>query len=374
MRATLEDATLVRDAGRFVWLELDFDKPGNQAFIRAHRVTYTPTLLVLDPANERATATQLGGLKLAELRQFLDRGERGVKGSAKTPADAALGRADALSGRGQLADAVAAYREALRLAKPGWPEHDQALASLALSLMTARESEACADLAVAEAPAMQRGPAFASVVRSGFASAGMGGAAPWAAAARKVLEPLAAEAVALPSTMRDDRFQLYQNLMSAAQTRGDKAAVGRWGRQWLSEIDATKPADDDERSALDIARVDAASEMEAPDRVLAALVASEKAMPKNYNASLRLAQVEVDAKRYNDALAACDRGLLSVTGPIGRTWLLETKADAFLGKGNQAAARRALEDALRAAQTIGTKASRDNNVRKVSARIRDEEK
>ena len=57
MKATLQDAALTRDAGRFVWLELDFDKPGNQAFLARHGVAYTPTLMVLDPADERATAT-----------------------------------------------------------------------------------------------------------------------------------------------------------------------------------------------------------------------------------------------------------------------------------------------------------------------------
>jgi hypothetical protein len=57
----------------------------------------------------------------------------------------------------------------------------------------------------------------------------------------------------------------------------------------LAEVDATPPRGDDERSALDIARVDAARVMNTPLRVLPALVASEKAMPNNFNASLRVA-------------------------------------------------------------------------------------
>ena len=32
MRDTLADASLARYAGQFVWLELDFDKPENEAF------------------------------------------------------------------------------------------------------------------------------------------------------------------------------------------------------------------------------------------------------------------------------------------------------------------------------------------------------
>jgi tetratricopeptide (TPR) repeat protein len=321
MKATLADAALMRDAGRFVWLELDFDKPANQAFLARHGVRYTPTLLVLDPATERATATNYGGLSVADLRQFLDRG-------------------------------------------------GQSLPSLARALVIRKEYRKAAEMAEAEAPKLPRDSAFASVVLSGLMSANVGGAEPWAVAARRKLEPLAAEGTAMPSALRDERFQLHQQLMYAADLRGDKAAVTRWGERWLAFIDATKPVNDDERSALDIARVDAASEMDQPARVIPALMASERAMPANYNASLRLAQMLVAAKRYDETLAACDRGLAHVSGPIGRSWLLRTKAEAFIGKGDRAAAHRALSEALQAAQKIGTKDSRENNVRRISEEIK----
>jgi predicted Zn-dependent protease len=106
-----------------------------------------------------------------------------------------------------------------------------------------------------------------------------------------------------------------------------------------------------------------------PSRVLPALMASERAMPDNYNASLRLAQMAVEAKRYDDAAAACDRGLRHVTGPVGRTWLLRTKADALTGKGDAAAAREVLEEGLRAARAIGVKSMRDRNVELISRAI-----
>jgi predicted negative regulator of RcsB-dependent stress response len=354
MKATLADAALMRDAGRFVWLELDFDKPVNQAFLARHGVRYTPTLFVLDPADERATATNFGGLTLAELQQFLDRGERGVNQKAST----ALARGDALLGVGKVAEAAAAYREA------------HALPSLTRTLVAARQYREVAAIVEAEAPKMPRDSAFASVVLSGLMSANMGRSEPWAIAARKKLEPLAVEGAAMRSALRDNRFQLYQQLMVAADQRGDKAALAQWGERWLAYIDATKPANDDERSALDIARVDAASEMEQPARVIPALIASERAMPANYNASFRLAQMLVAAKRYDETLAACDRGLAHVSGPIGRSWLLRTKAEAFAGKGDGAAAHRALEEALQNAQKIGTKESRENNVRRISEEIK----
>ncbi len=366
MRETLADGSLARQAGRFVWLELDFDKPGNQAFVVGRDVEYTPSLYILDPADETAAATHVGGMTLPELYRFLDRGERGVRQRPQRAPDAALARGDALLGRGRPADAAAAYREALRLAAPGSPERARALSALASALLTGRDWQACAETAAAEAPGMARDPAFASVVRTGLSCAGQGGAAPWAEATWKALVPLAEEAVALPAALRDDRFQIYQQLMDSAKERGDSATLTRWGARWLEEIEAATPASDDERTALDVARVDAVSLLGTPERALTALAASERAMPTNYNASLRLAQTAAAAGRYDDALAACDRGLVHATGPIGRTWLLETKAEALAGKGAAAAARRVLQEALRSARAIGSVHVRDHNLQRIT--------
>jgi tetratricopeptide (TPR) repeat protein len=213
---------------------------------------------------------------------------------------------------------------------------------------------------------MPRGEAFGQVVLAGLMCSNQGGAAAWAAAARGTLEPLALEGAALPAVLRDHRFQLYQQLMRAAEIRGDSASVTRLGHRWLDDIDAIVPRDDDERSALDIARVDAASDLGEPERVLPALLASERAMPENYNASLRLAQMLVAAKRYDDALAACERGLVHATGPVGRTWLLKTKFNALAGKGDLVAGRRVLDEALVSAREIANAQNRDGNIRSIT--------
>jgi tetratricopeptide (TPR) repeat protein len=239
--------------------------------------------------------------------------------------------------------------------------------------MMNRQSQACAETATTEAPQMTRGQVFARVVLSGVTCVNQGKSAPWAQSAFKTLEPLAVEAIALPATLRDHRFQLYQQLMYNAEVRGDRGTVSRWGERWLNELDATKPANDDERSALDVARVDAASVLGDPLRVLPALIASEQAMPNNYNASLRLAQMANEAKQYNQAIAACKRGLAHVSGPIGRTWLLQTEAEALSGKGQSVEAKRALEAALRSARLIGVKASRERNIGVISKALKEME-
>ena len=326
----------------------------------------TPTLFVLDPADERAAATHVGGLSLAELRRFLDRGAHEVATRATSPADAALARGDADLARGRLDDAAAGYRGALRAGGPAWPGRERALAQLTMVLDAKREAQAAATLAASEAPRMSRSPEFARVVRSGLAPALGGGEASWAVAARKTLVPLAAEAVEIPGVDRDTRFQTYRALAWAAQQRGDSTTAARWGLRWQHEIDAIVPKSDDERTGLDIARVEASDVVPDPAHFIPALEASERAMPTSYVASLRLAQLLLDLERRDEAIAACDRGLSKVEGPLGKTWLLELKARALIGKGDRAGAQRVLVEARQSAAAINTQGNRESNLRTIS--------
>jgi hypothetical protein len=123
-----------------------------------------------------------------------------------------------------------------------------------------------------------------------------------------------------------------------------------------------------------LGRPRAASEIDEPQRVLPALVQSERAMPNNYNASLRHAQMATAAGHYDEALAACDRGLAHVTGPVGRTWLLKTKVNALAGKGDQAGARRVLERALVSARAINNKRNGDGNIQRITQVIAEMDK
>jgi tetratricopeptide (TPR) repeat protein len=109
--------------------------------------------------------------------------------------------------------------------------------------------------------------------------------------------------------------------------------------------------------------------MQQPARVIPALLQSQRAMPSNYNASLRLAQMEQDAKRHDDAIADCDRGLAQSPGPLARSWLLRVKADSLLALNERAAARAALDEALKSAESIGANRSREINIAAIRKEI-----
>jgi len=368
MRDTLTDPRLARYAGQFVWLELNFDRPENQDFLMRHAVLNTPSFFIIDPVSGRVMATQVTAMTFNELTAFLERAETAITRN-RAPADIVYSEADALLAANKLADATTAFRRALSIGGKSWAQRDEAIGSLTWALKSNQQWQECAATAVGEAPHMERGASFGKLVLAGIMCVYQGGSDEWTKSVREILEPLAEEAVVLPAIARDHRFELYQNLMMLADTRNDKKRVAILGDRWLGELDATKPKNDDERSALDIARVDVESILGDPGRVLPALAESERAMPTNFNASLRLAQMEILAKQLDDAIGACNRGLAHTTGPLGRSWLLQIQADALLQKGDTKAGRLALEKALREAEHISVTGPRRNNVARIRKRL-----
>jgi tetratricopeptide (TPR) repeat protein len=363
----LAHADLAGYAGQFVWLELNFDKPENQAFFSQFAADATPTFFIVNP-EEKVIASQTGAMSLAELLQFPDRGISNTAATGQNPADLALERGDTLAAS-RPAEASEAYREALRVAPAAWPRRKLAEASLAEALESAEKWQECAETAASEAANMKLDVQFSRTVLAGIWCVVRGGAAPWSPAAAEKLAPLTKEALAMSTTVRDHRDKLYRALMYLALSRNDRTQAAEWGDKWLAELDSIRPASEEERSAVDIARVEAIETYGDPERILPALQASERAMPRNYNASLRLAQMENAARHYDDAIAACDRGLRRQPGALGRSWLLQTKADALTQKGRLAEARSAFTQALEAAKAIPNPKSREHNIKMIRQRL-----
>jgi len=75
---------------------------------------------------------------------------------------------------------------------------------------------------------------------------------------------------------------------------------------------------DDERSALDIARVEKIQAYGDPARILPALIPVRAGDANNYIASLRLAEMQFGRKALRRGDRACDRGLSRGPGASGR--------------------------------------------------------
>jgi tetratricopeptide (TPR) repeat protein len=361
MRDLLAHADLSRYAGQFVWLELSYDEPGNREFLARYGANATPTFFVINPQDESVAAMQSGAMSLVELKGFLERGAGAVLAKQQTPADAALIRGDALMAQ-QPDEAAKAYAYALQLAASDWPSRELAAASLVQALQDSKQWQPCVESAINYSATMKRDELFVRTIVGGMWCLQSADSSRWVATELKSLQPFAEEALSLPITVRDHRDAIYRSLMSIDVELKDGATALKLGERWLNELDQIKPRSDDERSAIDIARVENLQIIGEPVRILPALRASEKAMPNNYIASLRLAQMEAAAQRYEEAIATCRRGLARRPGAVGKSWLLRIEAEALQAKGRQAEAHKVLEEALRAAEQIPGKKSREINI------------
>jgi tetratricopeptide (TPR) repeat protein len=345
MRArVLGDPALREQAGQFVWLSIDTDKAANAAFLAQFPVDAYPTFLVLEPSGSRAALKWLGSADVPQLLALLADGRRAVQAGNLGQAEGTLARADRLNAEGHAAEAAAAYRQALGEAAPGWPQRARVQTSLVVALDRAGNAAGCAATAIEQAPRMDRDAAFANVV-----SAGLGCALSASAIEQvTVLEPMVQEAARLPGLLADDRSGLYQALVESRTYRHDPAGAKRWAGEWLTflEGEAARAPTPEARTVFDSHRMAAALALGAPQRVVAALSASERDLPADYNPPARLCVVLRELGRYDDAIAACRRALARVEGPR-RLRVLESLAEVEQKRGDHPRARQTLEEALR---------------------------
>jgi tetratricopeptide (TPR) repeat protein len=360
------DASLKKQAGRFVWLSIDTEKEKNAPFLAKYPVESWPTLMVIDPAREQAVLRWPGSLNAAQLVKLLDDGERAARGDAAAGLGA-LARADRLNGEDKKKDAAAAYRAAL----PQLPadKRPRAIESMLAALAMAHETVECARAGSELVPSMPRGPSFANAVGTALGCAvELKGDERTRALA--VLLPLCDEAVKLPGLLADDRSALYETMVDLRDEAGDAAGKKALATRWLAflEGEAARATAAEQRAVFDPHRVNAALALGEPLRAEAALKQSERDLPADYNPPARLAIIYRAAGRYDDALAAVDRALAKVYGPRAMR-LYDTKADIQLKKGDRAGARKTLEKALGEARALPLEQRRQQNVSAIEKKL-----
>src|SRR6266702_4075682 len=192
MRASVfTDAGLRKQAGRFVWLSVDTEKAGNAGFLEKFPLDTWPTLFLIEPAEERPVLKWLGSASVKDLERLLSDGERAVRLSGATVADAALARADRENGAGRATEAAPLYREALAKGGPRWPGRGRAAASLLLAQGEAEDWEGCAR-----------------------------------------------EGQSAPGALADDVAGLYEELVGAREARGDGPGARALARRWWDYLEA----------------------------------------------------------------------------------------------------------------------------------------
>lgn len=354
MRAfVFTDASLKRRAGQFVWLSIDTERPGNAAFLEKHPIEAWPSFFVLDSATGKVALKWVGGATVRQIERILEDGRRAV-GGRERGVEEILARADRLYGENRSAEAAAAYREALAKAPAGWPRYARTLESLLFALNRAKDPKGCAEAAREAYPKLRETSSSANVAGSGLDCAlAMKAEDP---ARAELVGALAADAREVVAARRsdvaaDDISSVYLSLADERQDARD--ATGR--QKVLSDLaayleaQAARAETPYARAVFDSHRLTAYLGLNEPERAIVMLEASERDFPDDYNPPARLAVAYKALKRWDDALAASDRALARAYGPrkIG-IWL--TRADIYAGRGDAAAAKSAVLQALSEAE------------------------
>ena len=358
MRAfVFTDPALTSRAGQFVWLELNVDDERNAAHRERLAVEALPTFYVLNPVDESVVMQRVDGMTVAEMGSFLDEARAAATGMApSSPAEAALLRADRLNGEGKKADAATAYREALAASPTAWPPYGRAAVALLFLQQSLKEEAKCLAQAREALPRLGGSPASVMVARSGLDCAlGLGKDDASRAAAIVEMEAATRKTVADASlaAAADDISTSYLSLIEARKDAADAAGARKDAEAWAAFLEAQAAAakTPEQRAVFDSHRLSAYLELQQPERAIPMLQESEKDLPDDYNPPSRLAVAYMAMKKPDEALAASNRALPKVSGPR-RVQVLQRRSDIFAAKGDAAASREALEQALACAEAL----------------------
>lgn len=356
MRAyVFTDTSLKSEAGRFVWLDIDIEKPDNAALKKRLGIPAVPTYFVVDPNDESVMMRWVGGATVAQLHHLLG-DALAMRAPAATGVDSTLERAERLYGEGKYQESAAAYQAALATAPADWPAYRRAVESLLFALSETEDWTTSVRVARDALPRVRTTSSAANVASSGLEAAI---SLPAKDTTRKdhigFFEQVTREVVADPTLKMsgDDRSGAYIALLDARKDAGDSTGARRVAWEWATmlESEAARARTADERAVYDSHRLSAYLEVGQPERAVDMLLASEKALPNDYNPPARLAVAYQAMQRWDDALAASDRALAKAYGPR-KLRIYQTRADILTARGDPAAARQTLEEALRTAESF----------------------
>ncbi|MGQ0722556.1 MAG: thioredoxin family protein [Candidatus Eiseniibacteriota bacterium] len=362
------DEALRGHAGRFVWLEIDTEKAQNAPFRDKFDVPALPTYFVLEPETEQVLLKWVGSATVMQFVRLLDDASTnfarvrsaGAAGAAAvgpvSEADSLLTRADLLYGEGKNPEAAAAYEQALAAAPAGWRSYRRAVEGLLIAWSIDGEYWRAAALAREVLPRVAATTSVAVVAGVGLDCAVQ---LPEDDAAKKELVPLFERAVraALADTSLaitdDDRSGLHISLLSAREAAGDSAGERAAAVEWAAFLDtaAARARTPEARAVFDSHRLSAYLELGQAEKAVDMLLQSERDFPQDYNPPARLALAYKALQRWDEAIAASDRAVARGYGPrlLG---ILRTRSDLFAAKGDTAAARAVLADALQRAAAL----------------------
>jgi tetratricopeptide (TPR) repeat protein len=330
-------------ADRYVWLEVDTEKPMNRAFVEQFPSEALPTLLVIDPRTGQAFRRWVGSATVVELAARLRATALAlIPGAPGTPAQAALARASASDATGDPAAATEAYRQALAASVPRSLDHAQAVQGLVQRLAQDGDPGGCVQFAREELSHVAPGTALATLVATGLSCAlELEENDSRRKAALGALEDRVSSLARDLSVvlMPDDRSSLFETEEGARRARGDLAGARATALRWTAflEHEAARATTPGARAVFDSHRLSAYLGLGEPERAIPMLEQSARDFPKDYNPPARLAVAYLAMREPWKALEEARRASSLVYGPRTlRVLLVRAEAEARVGDSHAA--------------------------------------
>ena len=337
------DGALSPVADRYVWLEVDTEKPANRAFVEQFPTEALPTLLVIEPQTGQTFRRWIGSATVVELAARLRATALALTpGAPGTPAQDALARASAADATGDHASATEAYRQALAASVPRSLDHAQAVEGLVQRLAQDGDTAGCVELAREELSHVAPGTALATLVATGLSCAlELQEKDPRRTAALGALEARVASLARDASVvlMADDRSSLFETEEGARRARGDLAGARDTAVRWTAflEGEAARATSAEARAVFDSHRLSAYLALGEPERAIPMLEESARNFPADYNPPARLAVAYLAMREPWKALEAARRASSLVYGPRTlRVLLVRAEAEARVGDSHAA--------------------------------------
>lgn len=270
--------------------------------------------------------------------------------------DELLAKADALYGNSEYAEAAEIYEQVLTGIDPSAPHYSRTVESLMFALQMSDQYERGVRLAQTHyanlGPSASGGNIAASALDCALSlPEDHPERARWVADWEKTtLLMVQDESIKMAG---DDRSGMYVALVTARDDAGDTKGLQMVANLWADFLEraaaaAPTPA---ARSTYDSHYLSACIEAGDPARAIPYLEQSQRDFPDDYNPPARLAVAYKYVEEWDKGIAASELALARAYGPRKlRVWM--TLADLYKGKGDTAAARATLEEAIAYAKIL----------------------
>ena len=318
-----------------VFASIDTEKTKSARFLEKFPVNVWPTLLFIDPTNEKVVLRWLGSADEAQMQALLTAARAG-------------GDADRAFGAGE-ESAVEKYEAAL---KSGSADSRLLLSALAAMSM-AQKNDACTRTVLEQLPAFAAPQDRAVALTWGLSCALE---LPEGKERTQALDQLvpAAQKALTSGVLPDDVSGLYEQLVEERAQAKDADGAKAMAAQWLAYLDgeAAKTKTPAERAVFDAHRTSAALSSGQAEKMVAPLTQSESELPKDYNPPARLALIYRELGKFEDASTAVERALKKCKEGPRKLRLFETKASIQKKQGDEAGAAKTLKEALAYAKKL----------------------